>query len=190
MRHAGLDNNSDASLLHRECGSKVDLSPLKPRRAHVWKAQDDAHYVEPLWVAKRLFDVEHFVGAAVHDPAAGFGTIPHAAYKAGLVATAADIVDRATAGPFGAITEFDIQDFLTDNRSRLNIVTNPPYPIVEQFTLHAIDVAKHKVAIIFPIARLPAAGRWLRALRRLVGCAIRREAFLRRSSGRAWPWWR
>jgi DNA phosphorothioation-associated putative methyltransferase len=24
----------------------------------------------------------------------------------------------------------------------------------------------------------------------LVGCAIRREAFLRRSSGRAWPWWR
>jgi Cu2+-exporting ATPase len=24
----------------------------------------------------------------------------------------------------------------------------------------------------------------------LVGCASRREAFLRRSSGRAWPWWR
>ena len=99
----------------------------KSIRAHVWAAEPDAHYVEPLWVPRRLFDVEHFIGA-IHDPAVGLGTVVHAADLAGLEASGgSDIVD------------------------------NPPYPIVEQFTLQALRVTQHEVAIVFPIARLPAA---------------------------------
>jgi hypothetical protein len=57
--------------------------PLKPLRAHLWAAEPDAHYVEPLWVPRRLFDVERFT-SAIHDPAVGFGTVVRAAGRAGL----------------------------------------------------------------------------------------------------------
>jgi hypothetical protein len=136
-------------------------APLKSIRAHVWAAEPDAHYVEPLWVPRRLFDVEHFIGA-IHDPAVGFGTVVHAAGLAGLEATGSDIVDRTATSPFRPTSTFEIQDFLADDRRWSNLVSNPPYPIVEQFTLQALRVTQHKVAIVFPIARLPAA-HWIPA---------------------------
>jgi hypothetical protein len=120
----------------------------------VWKREADDHYAEPAWVTERLLDVEHFPGA-IHDPAAGFGTVPHVANQRGLTATAADIVDRR--GPFGELDGFTLQNFLTDDSLRDNVITNPPLHIVEAFTMHALAVAKHKVAVVFPTGRLNAA---------------------------------
>jgi hypothetical protein len=130
----------------------------RPLRAHIWAPADDDHYVEPEWVARRLFEVERFVGA-IHDPSAGFGTVVHEARRAGLKATGSDLVDRSATSPFGLC--FEVRDFLTDDRRRSNVAANPPYSIVERFVLHAIEVTRYKVAVIFPIARLPAA-HWLK----------------------------
>jgi hypothetical protein len=47
-------------------------------------------------------------------------------------------------------------------------VTNPPFDMAKGFAIRALEFARHKVAIIFPTARLNAA-RWLQALP-LVGC--------------------
>jgi hypothetical protein len=85
----------------------------------------------------------------------------HEARLAGLEATGCDLVDRSATSPFGL--RFEVQDFLTDDRRRSNIVTNPAYRIVEQFTRHALEIAQHKVAIIFPVSRLNAA-HWLEAM--------------------------
>jgi hypothetical protein len=95
-------------------------------RAHVWAPADDDHYVEPLWVPRRLFEDERFVGA-IHDPCAGFGTTVHEALLAGLTATGADLVDRSATSPFGL--RFGTQDFLTDTRRWDNVVTNPAYSL-------------------------------------------------------------
>ena len=85
--------------------------------------------------------------------------VVHAAREAGYEATGADLIDRSATSPFDF--RFEVRDFLTDDRRWGNIATNSPYHILEQFTRHALRVAEHKVAIIFPIARLPAA-HWIK----------------------------
>jgi hypothetical protein len=126
---------------------------LQPRRlrAHLWARERFSHYVEPGWVARRLFDVEHFDGG-LHDPACGFGRIVQAAWEIGLDATGADIVDRGF-GDTGI-------DFLTDTTPRTNICCNPPFNIVRKFIAHALEVTTGKVAAIMPVPRLNAA-HWL-----------------------------
>ena len=121
------------------------------RESYVWPRDDADWYVEPTWCSIRLFAVESFVGH-VHDPAAGMGRIVEAARAHGLPATGADIVDRS----FG----FMVQDFALATEPVDNIVTNPPFALARQFVDHALELAKRKIAILFPIARLNAA-RWL-----------------------------
>jgi hypothetical protein len=126
----------------------------RKRDSHIWDRETNDHYVEPAWCSKRLFDVEEFCGL-VNDPCCGFGTIPKAALAAGLEATAADIVDR------GYTLHRPIEDFLTSDWTRSNIVTNPPFKIADRFALHALKLTLGKVAIIFPTRRLNAA-HWIR----------------------------
>ena len=121
------------------------------RESYVWPRDDADWYVEPTWCSIRLFAVESFVGH-VHDPAAGMGRIVEAARAHGLPATGADIVDRS----FG----FMVQDFALATEPVDNIVTNPPFALARQFVDHALELARRKIAILFPIARLNAA-RWL-----------------------------
>jgi hypothetical protein len=118
---------------------------------YVWPRDDADWYVEPTWCSIRLFAVESFVGH-VHDPAAGMGRIVEAARAHGLPATGADIVARS----FG----FMVQDFALATEPVDNIVTNPPFALARQFVDHALELARRKIAILFPIARLNAA-RWL-----------------------------
>ncbi len=119
--------------------------------AHVWEREANEHYVEPEWCARRLFEEEKFIGA-IHDPSCGFGTIPKAAIAHGLVATGSDLVDRGY-GP--------VVDFMQDEADRENIVCNPPFRVIEQFMIRALQKAQGKVAAIIPVARLNAA-HWLR----------------------------
>lgn len=53
------------------------------------------------------------------------------------------------------------RDFFTIKEPCDNIVTNPPFDIMRLFARHAIELARGKVAMILPIARLNAAS-WLR----------------------------
>src|SRR5260221_373958 len=120
-----------------------------PSRSHIWDRETNDHYVEPAWCSERLFDVEEFYGR-INDPCCGFGTIPEAAYRAGIGATACDLVDRGYKGGW-------VEDFFTSTWPRDNIVSNPPFNIVPQFVRHALEVTGLKVCILFPTARLNAA---------------------------------
>ena len=135
----------------------LDISSPPGRRArksHIWDRQVVNWYVEPTWISQRLFAVEPFRGT-VFDPACGMGRILDAAKAAGHTTRGSDLVDR------GARTNhsFVVQDFLG---SRLlpadNIVTNPPFDIVPVFVPKAVAQASRKVAIVFPVPRLNAAG--------------------------------
>jgi hypothetical protein len=129
---------------------------VKPLIARIFAREKSDHYVEPAWCSARLFQVEKFEGSIV-DPACGWGTIIVEARKAGYNAAGFDLVNR---GWDSSKTPFD---FLHSTTMFDNIVTNPPFDIAEQFITHAVKHARHKVAAIFPIRRLPAAS-WLQAL--------------------------
>jgi len=125
------------------------------RTSHIWARDDADWYVEPEWVSLRLFDVESFTGA-IHDPAAGLGRIVHAARAHGYPATGADIVGRGVG--------FAIVDFLKTTDSLDNVICNPPFALARQFAAHALARVQHKVALLFPTARLNAAGKWLASM--------------------------
>jgi hypothetical protein len=139
----------------------IQTTPIRERRSHIWRREANEHYVEPAWCSERLFQEEIFRGP-VNDPCCGFGTIPEAAHRAGIGASACDLVDRGYAGAW-------TEDFLTSTWPRDNIVSNPPFNIAERFVRHAIEVTGLKVCIIFPTARLNAANGpkgkyWIRGL--------------------------
>jgi hypothetical protein len=141
----------------------------KERKSHIWKRQAEDWYQEPNWVSERLFDVEPFDGLIV-DPCCGGGNIVRAARSHGLLAVGCDIEDRG----------FPLEkraDFLLDATACANIVTNPPFNIAPQLVRRALDVAAHKVAIVFPTRRLnatagPKEKRWI------VGLPLRRVHLL------------
>src|SRR5262245_54894671 len=124
----------------------------RPRRAHIFARDPNERYVEPAWVSRRLFEVEHFDGA-VHDPAAGTGQILATAAAAGLDASGADI-DPCIPG----IAKID---FFADTTPVPNLVSNPPYDRSHEFALPPLTLAECKVTLLLPVARLNAAGTWL-----------------------------
>ena len=128
--------------------------PSRPRLAHIWTREPNSHYAEPPWVSAALLREESFTGC-VHDPACGFGHVVISARQAGYAATAADILDRGFAGT-------SVRDFLEGSESFDNVICNPPYEIIETFGPRAVQAARHKTALVFPIARLNAArNKWL-----------------------------
>ena len=129
----------------------------RPRHAHIFEREEHSHYVENPWCSRALFRDVPFFGL-VHDPACGFGNIVMAARTAGLEASGADIVDRGFEGT-------RMRDFLRDPRRYPNIVSNPPYEIIAAFGPHAVAASFDRTALLFPTARLHAAGAgWLRGL--------------------------
>jgi predicted RNA methylase len=110
-----------------------------------------------------LFEVEFFgaPGAAVLDPACGWGRIPRAAAAAGYTTIASDIVDRRRE----LDVEFHICDFLKHSpvRSVRSVVSNPPFTHIQKFCEHALKIATYKVGMLVPMRRLPAA-HWLQRL--------------------------
>jgi hypothetical protein len=136
----------------------MSLAAPTPRRSHIWARADSDWYQEPPWCAERLFDVEIFIGEVI-DPACGGGNIIKAARARHLPAEGWDIVDRG-------FPETVMRDFLSDAippPRPQNFVFNPPFALAQPFTERAIELAKHKVATIFPTRRLNAA-KWLQRL--------------------------
>jgi hypothetical protein len=123
------------------------------RQSHIYARDPEDRYVEPSWVSSRLFEVELFIGI-IHDPAAGSGQIVNAARSAGLEATGADIVP--------CIEGMDAIDFFQDRNNVDNVISNPPYALLRKFALQALTLAVRKVALLVPVARLNAAGGWLK----------------------------
>jgi hypothetical protein len=102
-------------------------------------------YVEPRWCVDALLDVERFAGAS-WDPSCGGGTIPRAMKARGLPCFGSDIADRG----YG---ETGMSFFEVDRRVD-NIVTNPPYGIIEPYISRALTLASVKVVVLARLALL------------------------------------
>ena len=117
-------------------------------------------YLEPHWCDERLFEVEPFNRSRpLLDPCCGSGRVTTAARQAGYRVQVSDIVDRK-------LFPMDrVQDFLKRKHvpAGCSVVCNPPFNLVEEFARHALALGAHKVALLFPNARLNAA-HWLWAL--------------------------
>ena len=137
--------------------------PRKPRPKYPLEPQE--HYVEEMWVSRRLFETRDFGGVIV-DPCAGFGSIVMSAMAMGLRAWGSDLVARAPWIAGG-------HDFLSPawraprSLGRFAIVGNPPFggrtPLIRLFAETALTRAD-QVALLVPVARLAAAGEWLQGL--------------------------
>jgi len=126
-------------------------------------------YIEPHWVSARLFEAEPFRGA-IWDPACGMGRIVESAELAGLTTFGTDLVDRGGSARCHAVQHDGTRtyDFLAprpdhDCIRADNVVTNPPFALAQAFAERAVELVSHKVAVLFPTARLNAA-RWLQHL--------------------------
>ena len=102
-------------------------------------------YVEPAWTVNALLDVESFTGKS-WDPSCGGGNIPRVMQARGLYCVGSDIADRG----FGTtdLSFFDAEWIVN------NIVTNPPYGIIESYIERALRLTTHKVAILARLAFL------------------------------------
>jgi hypothetical protein len=113
-------------------------------RASGYERIDDDWYSEPRWAIDALLDVEPFTGLC-WDPSCGGGNIPEAIKARGLECAASDIKPRG----YG-----DVFDFLAAGERADNIITNPPYGIVERYIRHALSLTNKKVAILARLALL------------------------------------
>jgi hypothetical protein len=98
----------------------------------------DDFYATPDSAIYALLERETFEGD-VWEPACGDGAISEKLIQQGYDVYSSDLVDRGYGN-----AHFD---FLNSWRIHDNIITNPPFNIGTQFTLHALMVAKRKVAI-------------------------------------------
>lgn len=114
-------------------------------RASGYAKADNDFYVEPRWLVDALLDVEHFSGLS-WDPSCGTGTIPIAMRDRGLECAGSDIVDRG----FGQTP----LDFFEAKSRVTNIVTNPPFGVIEPYIRRALHLASDKVAILGRLALL------------------------------------
>jgi len=124
------------SLAHRLIGDTVS----NDRR-------DADFYATPDYATDALLANEDFKGSIL-EPACGDGAIVERLKAAGYMDLSySDIKDYGYPGT-------QIQDFLKVRFVTDNIITNPPFDIGTQFTLHALNVAQRKIAIFHKLAFL------------------------------------
>jgi hypothetical protein len=113
------------------------------------RSRDD-FYPTPPEMTRALLSVEKFEGE-IWEPACGDGAMARVLSEAGYLVTSTDLVDRGF-GEGG-------RDFLMDQSTAPNIVTNPPFKLVEQFIEQAVRRADRKVAVLGRLGLLEGQGR-------------------------------
>lgn len=132
--------------------NKTIREPTRALDANIWEREANDWYREQRWCSVRLFDDYAFNGV-IYDPSCGKRNIVQAALDHGYWAEGTDLVNRD-----GNTNEFD---FFAMKTPIDNIVSNPPFEDIERYTLHALALARYRVALIFPARRMAAAGGWL-----------------------------
>jgi len=108
------------------------------RHFHDW-------YVEPRSAIDALLDIEPFEGLC-WDPSCGGGNIPKALTARGMECFGSDLVYRGYG--VGDMSFFDAE-MRADN-----IITNPPYGVMDAYIEHALKLSRRKVAILARLALL------------------------------------
>jgi hypothetical protein len=102
-------------------------------------------YVEPRWCVDALLDKEPLTGNS-WDPSCGGGNIPKALCARGLHCWGSDIADTGF-GTSGL-------DFFEANEVSDNIISNPPYGVIEPYIRRALEKTCGKVCILARLALL------------------------------------
>lgn len=125
------------------------LNHLAAVRSGLSIREKDDFYATPAKCTRALLGVETFDGP-IWEPACGDGAISKA--LPGVVISS-DLVDRG----FG----ISRRDFLMERELLApNIITNPPFKLVDEFVLHAIDLGAEKIAIFMRTAWLEGRARY------------------------------
>jgi len=111
---------------------------------------DGDFYPTPSHVTKDIYEYEVFVGN-IWEPACGDGAMSKVLERAGYDVISSDLYDRGY-GETGI-------NFLLENRSVDNIVTNPPFKDAEKFIYHALKCSNRKVAMFLKLSFLEGAKR-------------------------------
>jgi hypothetical protein len=142
------------------------LITKRPRASHIFERQPEDHYVEPLWVSERLFEILDLPAASsVWDPACGFGRIVRAAAAHGHDALGTDIKPRWIGnpdGPHNPAARFHTRDFFGagfNGRDTDMIVSNPPFDRAQEFADLALARTRRMVALLLPTKWLNGAKR-------------------------------
>lgn len=120
---------------------------LKPRKGHIWERDALDFYIEERWVNERLFDMETFHTGKIYDPACGVGRVLEAAQAAGYSVLGSDIVDRDCRFQDA---KADFLHGVVTTKIPIDIVSNPPFTIADEFLQKALKVTTHKVALLMP----------------------------------------
>lgn len=113
-------------------------------------AEDDGidFYPSPEWCVEALLDNEKFSNG-VWEPACGDGAISKVLERYNYKPYSTDLHDHG-------YTKLDEKlDFLThDYSGKSDIITNPPYNIINEFTLKALSTKQRKTALLVRLAFL------------------------------------
>lgn len=115
-------------------------------------------YIEPESLVHSIIDNERFIGTVL-DPACGLGTIPRACRSRGMEAYGSDISYRGYGLPFVDFTDDRLGGKFRWGLRKTqidNVFSNPPYrrDVLTPFLHRALEIARHKVALILPLAFL------------------------------------
>jgi len=111
----------------------------------------DDFYPTPQEMTEALLSVEKFTGG-IWEPACGDGAMSRVLLAAGYNVFSSDLIDRGYG--LGGV------DFLKSSRARnFNVVTNPPYKLIEPFIHRSLENASRKVALLGRLALLEGQGR-------------------------------
>ena len=105
---------------------------------------DNDFYPTPEISTIKLLEKESFIGS-IWECACGDGAISDPLIKAGYDVYSSDLIDRG----YG-----EVKDFLTTNEKVDNIITNPPFNLATEFTLHGLNSINKKMALLCKLSFL------------------------------------
>ena len=108
-----------------------------------YELEEHEWYVEPRRAIDALLDVEPFEGVVL-DPACGGGNIVQGCLDRGIAAIGSDIVDRGYGNCASGVDFFSYSDDVQVD----NIITNPPFSLINPWIEKCVRMAARKVAII------------------------------------------
>lgn len=109
------------------------------------------YYVSEEWAVKALLLHEKFSGQ-IWEPACGDGKISKILISNGYKVKSSDLNSFG----YGASKV----DFLNSSYRASNIVTNPPYSILNQFMCQGIKLSRRKLCLLIALARLSSRARY------------------------------
>lgn len=107
---------------------------------------DKDFYPTPSHAIKAILDRETFIGS-IWEPACGTGNICKELVNYGYSSISSDLVDKG----YG---DFKPHDFLTSTIKADNIITNPPFKLMEKFVELGLERTTKKVILLGKLAFL------------------------------------